>query len=84
MNQGNKLSRYKSETLLKRLEKYDEQYYLAIMTPKRGDEWGYAMRSYYAQKVANPPEWKIKDKAIALVEELNRRGVSYSTTYLML
>ncbi len=84
MEYQNKLSRFKAETLLKRLSIYDNKYYEAIMKPRKEQTWGYAMRAYHASKVANPPEWKIRDKAIALVEELKRRGVPYSTIFLKL
>lgn len=80
----NTLSRYKNETLLKRLERYDIQYYEAIMKPRKEQQWGYAMKAYHAAKVANPPEWRIKDKARQIVEELKRRGVKYYTSYLKL
>lgn len=80
----NTLSRFKDKTLLIRLENYDNKYYEAIMTPRKEQQWGYAMRAYHASKVANPPEWKIKDKARAINEELQRRGVQYHTHYLKL
>ncbi|OJV50977.1 MAG: hypothetical protein BGO31_10950 [Bacteroidetes bacterium 43-16] len=82
MEQLNKWARYKTETLLKKLAVYDNKYYEAIRKPRREQTWGYAMHAYHASKVANPPEWKIRDKAIVLVEELKKRGVPYSTIYL--
>lgn len=77
------LSRYKIDTLLKRLERYDKKYYEAITKPSNINH-GYAMRAYHAIKVQNPPEWKIKDKAEEVAEELKRRNVIFNTTYLKL
>lgn len=74
----NTLSRFKDKILLQRLENYDNKYYEAIMTPRK------EYCGSYANKVANPPEWKIKDKARAITEELQRRGVKYHTHYLKL
>lgn len=78
------LSRFKDQTLLDRLKRYDQQYYEAIITPRRGQEWGYAMRAYHAHKVANPLEWKIKEKAEKIADELRARGIEFYTTYLKL
>ena len=75
--------KFKTEILLKRLEKYDEKYYEAISKPSIID-WGYNMRAYHANKVSNPPEWKIKDKAELIAEKLKARNISFSTTYLKL
>lgn len=80
----NTLEKYRDETLLKLLENYDNKYYEAITKPHSGQEWGYAMRAYHAHKVSNPPEWKIRDKAKRIVEELQRRNVRYHTCYLKL
>ena len=77
------LSKYKTPVLLNRLERYDEKYYEAISKPSRIDH-GYAMRAYHAIKVSNPPEWKIRDKAKLIADELKSRNVSFSTTYLRL
>jgi hypothetical protein len=57
--------RYKTETLLKRLERYDEKYKEQVSKPSNIN-WGYGMRAYHAIKVMNPPEWKTKDKAEAI------------------
>jgi len=77
-----RLSRYKDDTLLRRLQNYDEKYYDAIMTPRQNESWGYSMRAYHANKVSNPPEWKIRDKANEVAEELTNRGVSFSARHL--
>ena len=75
--------KYKTETLLKRLEKYDEIYYEAICKPSNIG-FGYGMRAYHALKVQNPPEWKIRDKAVLIADELTKRGVTFRTSYLKL
>lgn len=77
------IEKSKTETLLKRLESYDEKYHQAVSKPSNIN-FGYAMRAYHALKVQNPPEWKIKDKAQAVADELISRGVKFRTTYLRL
>lgn len=84
MELTNKFARYKTETLLKRLQVYDNKYNEAITKPRRKQSWGYVMRAYHAAKVANPHEWIIRDKAALLIEELKRRAVQYSTGFLKL
>jgi hypothetical protein len=74
---------YKTETLLKRLEKYDEKYYETVSKPSNIG-FGYGMRAYHALKVQNPPEWKIRDKAKEIAEELIQRGVNFRTRHLRL
>lgn len=74
---------YKTETLLRRLENYDQKYYEAVSKPSNIG-FGYGMRAYHALKVQNPPEWKIKDKAEAIAEELRKRGVKFNTHFLKL
>jgi len=74
---------YKTETLLKRLEKYDQKYYEAISKPSNIG-FGYGMRAYHALKVQNPPEWKIQDKAKIIAEELRKRKVKFNTHFLKL
>lgn len=74
---------YKTETLLKRLEKYDEKYYEAVSKPSNIG-FGYGMRAYHALKVQNPPEWKIRDKAKLIADELIRRKVKFRTYHLKL
>lgn len=75
------LERYKNDTLLKRLEKYDQKYYEAISKPSNIG-FGYGMRAYHGLKTMNPPEWKIRDKAQAIADELINRGVSFRTIHL--
>lgn len=75
--------KYKTATLLKRLENYDQKYYEAISKPSNIN-FGYGMRAYHALKVQNPPEWKIRDKAKIIAEELRLRGIKFSTIYLKL
>lgn len=77
------IKNYKTETLLKRLENYDQKYYEAICKPSNIG-FGYGMRAYHALKVQNPPEWKIKDKAEPIAEELRIRGVKFNTYFLKL
>lgn len=73
----------KTDTLIKRLQTYDKKYYEAISKPLNIN-FGYAMRAYHAMKVQNPPEWKIKDKAILISDELIKREIKFSTIYLRL
>lgn len=77
-------SKFKTPVLLSRIAKYDEKYYNAIMKPRQEMQWGYNMRAYHRTKMSNPPEWKIKDKATLITEELIKRNVSFSTVYLNL
>lgn len=78
------ITRYKTEVLLKRLEKYDEKYYNQITKEHPSQQWGYSMRAYHSNKTANPQEWKIKEKAEIIAEELKNRNISFNTTYLRL
>lgn len=75
------MKQYKTESLLKKLERYDEKYREAINKPSN-ISWGYGMRAYHAIKVSNPPEWKIKDKAKLIKEELENRGVQFNTYWV--
>ena len=72
---------YKTETLLKRLERYDEKYKEQIDN-HNGVDFGYGMRAYHRFKVWNPPYEKTKEKALIIKEELENRGVQYSTVYV--
>ncbi|MBT2621250.1 hypothetical protein [Chryseobacterium sp. ISL-6] len=74
---------YKTKTLLKRLDNYDQKYYDTICKPSNIGV-GYAMRAYHALKVQNPPEWKIRSKAEEVAEELRIRGVKFTTHFLKL
>ncbi|MBB4807183.1 hypothetical protein HNP38_002487 [Chryseobacterium defluvii] len=74
---------YKTETLLKRLENYDQKYYDAICKPSNIG-FSYGMRAYHALKIQNPPEWRIRSKAEVVAEELRKRGVKFSTHFLKL
>lgn len=78
------LKRYKDQTLLNRLEKYDAKYYDLIMTPRESESFGYSMRAYHRNKVSNPPEFKIAKKAELIAEELRERNVFFRTSYLKL
>ncbi len=71
----------KTESLLKRLEKYDEKYRDAINKPSNIG-FGYGMRAYHGLKTMNRPEWKIKDKANEVKRILNERGVNYRTYWV--
>lgn len=71
----------KNETLLKRLEKYDEKYYDQV-TNHRDVGFGYGMRAYHRLKTMNPPHWKTKEKAEAIKEILRFRGVHFTTTWV--
>ncbi|SED11765.1 hypothetical protein SAMN04489761_4326 [Tenacibaculum sp. MAR_2009_124] len=74
-------TRYKTETLLKRLERYDEKYKEQI-TSHNDINFGYGMRSYHRLKVWNPPYEKTKEKAEKVKAELTNRGVQFYTRFV--
>lgn len=57
------LQTHSDETLMRRLQNYDEKYYFAVMTPRQN-------------------EWKIRDKAERVAQELTNRGVFFSAVHL--
>ena len=77
-------SKFKTETLLKRLERYDSKYHEQISTPHGHINFGYGMRAYHALKNFNPPEFKTREKARDIADELTKRRVKFHTTFLKL
>ncbi|SEC65770.1 hypothetical protein SAMN04489761_3419 [Tenacibaculum sp. MAR_2009_124] len=73
--------KYKTETLLKRLEKYDNLYYDQI-TSYNDVGFGYSMRAYHRLKNWNPPYQKTKEKAKKIKDELDNRKVLYNTSFV--
>lgn len=75
------MERFKTPTLLKKLEVLDDKYYKAITKPSIINH-GYGMRAYHAIKVSNPPEWKYKERANIIKEILKARNVEFKTYHV--
>lgn len=75
------MEKFKTSTLLKKLEVLDQKYYDAIMKPSNIG-FGYSMRAYHAIKTMNPPEWKYKDRANKIKEILKNRNIDFYTRYV--
>jgi hypothetical protein len=73
--------RFKDDILLKKLEVLDSKYKNAIQKPSNVN-YGYAMRAYHALKVANPPEWKYREKANIIKDILTKRNVKFNTYFV--